>query len=156
MSSAERFLREAIRLARDNVRQGGRPFGAVLVKDDKIVASGVNETHLSGDPTAHAELLAIRAAGQALNTPRLEGCTVYASGQPCPMCLAAMHMAKISAVAYAFSNEDGAPFGLSTAAVYAELAKPFAVQSLKIAHVPVELGDEGDPYALWAARTAGP
>ncbi|WP_016746294.1 nucleoside deaminase, partial [Rhizorhabdus wittichii] len=110
----QRFLRAAIELARDNVAQGGRPFGAVVVKDGAIVAVGVNEILATNDPTAHAELGAIRAAARRLGSPDLSGCTVYASGHPCPMCMAAMRMAGIGAVAYAYSNEDGEPFGLST------------------------------------------
>ena len=149
MDRAERFLTQAIELARENIGKGGRPFGAVVVKDGKVVATGVNETHLTQDPTAHAELMAIRAASQALGSPRLDGCAVYASGHPCPMCMAAMRMAGVSEVAYAYSNEDGAPFGLSTAAIYADLAKPFAEQSMKIRHLPTGLMPGSDLYAHW-------
>ena len=76
--SAERFLCEAIDLARDNVRRGGRPFGAVLVKDGRTIATGVNEIAVTGDPTTHAELQAIRAASRVLGSPRLDGCVIYA------------------------------------------------------------------------------
>lgn len=147
--SAERFLCEAIELARDNVRRGGRPFGAVLVKDGKTVATGVNEIGVTGDPTAHAELQAIRAASQALGSPRLDGCVIYASGHPCPMCLAAMHLTGIREVNFAYSNEDGEPYGLSTAAIYAEMARPVMQHhGLKVAYVPVR--PEGDSiYDLW-------
>lgn len=146
---AERFLCEAIELARDNVRRGGRPFGAVLVKDGKTIATGVNEIGATGDPTAHAELQAIRAASRVLGSPRLDGCVIYASGHPCPMCLAAMHLTGVTEVAYAYSNEDGEPYGLSTSAIYAEMARPVAEHlTLKVAHVPVRL--EGDDiYDLW-------
>lgn len=150
MGDDTRFLGEAIALAQANVARGGRPFGAVVVKDGAIVASGVNEIQATGDPTAHAELLAIRAASRALQTPDLAGCTVYASGHPCPMCLAAMRLAGVTAVMYAFSNADGAPFGLSTAEVYAELAKPFAEQSMTIRHVPILA--EPMLYAEWKRR----
>ena len=152
MSSTERFMCEAIELARDNIRKGGRPFGAVVVKDGEVVARGVNEMHATNDPTAHAELLALRAAGQALGALRLDGCAVYASGHPCPMCLAAMRLAGIREVAYAYSNADGEPYGLSTAAIYAELAKPFAEQTMKISHVPVRPEGEEELYEMW--RTA--
>ncbi|SCZ00494.1 nucleoside deaminase [Microvirga guangxiensis] len=155
MSPAERFLCEAIDLARENVRKGGRPFGAVLVKDGAVIATGVNEIHTTQDPTTHAELQAIRAASRALGSPRLDGCVVYASGHPCPMCLSAMHLTGIREVNYAYSNDDGEPYGLSTAAIYAELAKPLAEQSLKIAHVPVRL-EEGDIYEMWRDATSVP
>src|SRR5688572_7088440 len=81
--------------------------GAVLVRDGEVIARAVNRIHETGDPTAHAELVAIREAAQALGRPRLDGCVVYASGHPCPMCLAAMHLCGIAAAYYAYSNEDG-------------------------------------------------
>jgi tRNA(Arg) A34 adenosine deaminase TadA len=149
MSTAERFLCEAIDLARDNVRRGGRPFGAVLVKDGTIIATSVNEIHTTQDPITHAELQAIRAASRALGSSRLDGCVIYASGHPCPMCLSAMYLTGIREVAYAYSNEDGEPYGLSTAAIYAELAKPLAHQSLKATHLPLRPDAEGDLYQIW-------
>jgi tRNA(Arg) A34 adenosine deaminase TadA len=156
MSEAQRFLCEAIALAEANMETGGRPFGAVIVKDGAVLATGVNEILSTSDPTAHAELMALRAASQALGSPNLAGCAVYASGHPCPMCMAAMRLAGVGEVYYAYSNEDGAPYGLSTAAAYADLAKPFAEQSMKISHVPVRLEAHADLYAEWKRRQAGP
>lgn len=149
MHPHEQFLRMAVQLARDNIDAGGRPFGAVVVKGGEVVATGVNQIVLTRDPTSHAELNALRGASQAIASPDLSGCVVYASGHPCPMCLAAMRMAGITEVYYAYSNEDGAPFGLSTAAVYAELAKPLAEQSMIFRHVPV---DAESLYAEWKRR----
>lgn len=151
MSDEDRFLRQAIALARANIANGGRPFGAVLVRDGEVVATAVNEIHRSNDPTSHAEMNAIRAASRALGSPDLGGCAVYASGHPCPMCMAAMRMSGVGRVSYAYSNEDGAPFGLSTAAIYEDLARPFAAQSMAIRHAPVRLEGEADLYAAWAA-----
>lgn len=147
--STERFLGEAISLARANAKHGGRPFGALVVKDGAVIARGVNEILATGDPTAHAELNAIRAASQALGSPDLGGCAVYASGHPCPMCMAAMRLAGIAEVDYAFSNEDGEPYGLSTAPIYADLAKPFAEQAMVIRHVPEAAEADPDLYAYW-------
>jgi tRNA(Arg) A34 adenosine deaminase TadA len=147
MADDQRFLHEAIELAHANIEAGGRPFGAVVVRDGEVIATGVNAIHSSGDPTAHAELMAIRAASRRLGSPDLRGCVVYASGHPCPMCLAAMRLSGVAGVAYAYSNDDGAPFGLSTAAVYEDLARPFAEQSMTIRHVPVE--GRPDLYARW-------
>lgn len=151
MDETERFLREAIALAYANARKGGRPFGAVIVKDGAIVATGVNEILATDDPTAHAEMGAIRAASRKLATPDLKGCSVFASGHPCPMCMAAMRLAGIGEVIYAYDNDDGAPFGLSTAAIYADLAKPFAEQSMAIRHVPVRLETATNLYSDWQA-----
>ncbi|SFI95297.1 tRNA(Arg) A34 adenosine deaminase TadA [Phyllobacterium sp. CL33Tsu] len=147
MTDINQFLEEAIALALDNAKSGGRPFGAVVVKDGKVIARGVNRIQADNDPTAHAELLALRAAGLALQSPRLDGCSVYASGQPCPMCLAAMRMAGIGDIKFAYSNEQAEPFGLSTAVIAKELAKPIDQQAgLSYAHSPV--GD-GKLYQVW-------
>lgn len=150
MNEETRYLLEAIALARANVDKGGRPFGAVVVRDGAVIATGVNDILATNDPTAHAELTALRAASRQLGSPDLSGCVVYASGHPCPMCMAAMRLAGVRGVAYAYSNDDGAPFGLSTAAVYADLAKPFAEQSMHIRHLPVAEEASPELYAAWA------
>ena len=155
MDSTERSLCQAIALAHDNLKGGGRPFGAVLARGGEVVPTGVNEIVASNDPTAHAEMTAIRKASRALGSPSLEGCTVYASGHPCPMCLAAMRLAGIDRVAYAYSNDEGAAYGLSTAAIYEDLAKPFAEQSMAISHIPVRLEGQFDLYAEWKRRQDG-
>lgn len=154
MDDNRRFLCEAIDLAHANLESGGRPFGAVVVKDGAVIATGVNEILKTNDPTAHAELTAIRAASRRLGSPSLAGCAVYASGHPCPMCMAAMRLAGVSEVTYAYSNDDGAPYGLSTAAIYADLAKPFAEQSMAIRYLPVRKEAGPDLYAEWARRQA--
>ena len=155
MGAREGFLREAIALAHANVEKGGRPFGAVVVKDGAVIATGVNEVVGTNDPTAHAELNAIRAATRKFGSPDLTGCTVFASGHPCPMCMAAMRLAGVGEVVFAYSNDDGAPFGLSTAAIYADLAKPFSEQSMNISHVPTRLETHPDLYAEWQRRQNG-
>lgn len=151
MDRTKEFLSQAIELARQNIAKGGRPFGAVVVKDGEVIASGVNEVLSTNDPTAHAEMSAVRAASQALGSPRLDGCAVYASGHPCPMCMGAMRMAGIAEVAYAYSNDDGEPFGLSTAPIYADLAKPADEQAMKVAYVPVRPEEGPHLYAEWKA-----
>ncbi|MCJ1888501.1 nucleoside deaminase [Pseudomonas sp. LA21] len=146
----ENFMREALQLARDNIEAGGRPFGAVLVKDGQVIARAANSIHLDCDPTAHAELLTIRQASAALGTPRLEGCVIYASGHPCPMCLAAMHLCGVEAAYFAYSNDEGEPFGLSTARVYQQMTLPPQQQALPLRPLrPV--GEEG-LYARWQAH----
>ncbi|QUJ70016.1 nucleoside deaminase (plasmid) [Photobacterium sp. GJ3] len=143
MTPLNPFLQQAIALAEDNVKQGGRPFGAVVVKDDQVIATGVNRMQADCDPTAHAELLALRQAGKALQSPRLAGCQVYASGQPCPMCMAAMRMSGITEIVFAYANEQAEPFGLSTAEIAADLSKPLAQQQwARISHQPVTTTDQ--------------
>lgn len=146
------FLREAIALAYTNQQQGGRPFGAVVVKNGQVLATGVNEIHATHDPTAHAELVALRAASQVLQSPNLAGCSVFASGHPCPMCMAAMRMAGIQEVVYAYSNDEAEAFGLSTAAIYADLAKPFAEQSMRIQYVPLRPEPYAGLYTEWKSK----
>lgn len=143
------FLQEAIDLAVANISEGGRPFGAVVVKYGRVISRGINEINITNDPTAHAEMLAVRAASQVLQSPLLEGCTVYASGHPCPMCLAAMRMAGINEVCYAFTNHEAEPYGLSTAAIYEELGMTTSLRHLRLMHVPPQV--EGcHPYETWA------
>jgi len=151
----QHYLRQAIELARDNVEAGGLPFGAVMVNGGEVIATAVNEMHLSHDVTDHAELLAVRAAARAHGPEPLRGSTVYASGHPCPMCLAAMRLAGVSTVVYAYSNEDGAPFGFSTADSYADLRRPFSEQSMAIRHVAVAPESDRSLYEAWAQLHSG-
>jgi guanine deaminase len=151
--SDEQFMREAVELARGNVNAGGLPFGAVLVRDGKIVARAVNEVHTTNDPTAHAEMQAIRQASQTLATPDLRGAVMYASGHPCPMCFAAMHRCGIRAAYFAYSNEDGEPFGVSTAALYAEMRR--APEDGELQLRPFRPTCEQGLYEAWQARRAG-
>ncbi len=151
--SAEEFMREAIALARANVESGGRPFGAVLVRDGRVIARAVNEVNQTKDPTAHAELLAIRSASQSLGSATLSDCVVYASGHPCPMCLAAMHLCGIQAAYFAYSNEEGEPYGLSTARIYAQMAREPQAQSLPLR--PLRPTNERGLYDEWKAKQRG-
>lgn len=155
MTTKELYLTEAIRLAQENALQGGRPFGAVVVRNDRIVATGVNLTAATNDPTAHAELLAIRAASAALGTPDLDGCTVFASGHPCPMCLGAMYMSGVREAYYAYSNEDGEPYGLTSAQTYAEFARPAGSRSVNMTYLPVRPEGEPNLYELWMSANRG-
>ena len=135
MSDDQQHLQRAIALARTNVAAGGRPFGAVLTRSGAVLVEAVNEIHLTQDPTAHAELLAIRKASQQLGA-RLDGCVIYASGQPCPMCLSAMYLCGVERVVFAASNEMAEPFGLSTAAIGQQVGLPLSEQRLPIEHLP--------------------
>lgn len=153
MPTPQALLRHAVELARQNVREaGGHPFGAVIARDGEVLYTGVNECVQTGDPTAHAEMVALRNAGRELGPDALTGGTVYASGIPCPMCLAAMHFAGISEVVYAFSQDDAAPYDLSTEHVYAEVCAPNEDSALPMRYDPVRANPDDEPtlYQLWA------
>lgn len=118
------FLRRAIRLATENVLQAkGGPFGAVVVRDGSIVGEGANAVTAANDPTAHAEVNAIRAAARALGVFSLQGCELYTSCEPCPMCLAAAYWARIDAIYFGACAEDAARAGFDDALLYQEFRK---------------------------------
>lgn len=119
----EQFMRLAIELSIKSVQNGGGPFGAVIVKDGEIVAASSNCVTLNNDPTAHAEVMAIREACQKLGTFDLSGCELYASCEPCPMCLSAMYWAHIDRYFYANDKNDAAKIGFDDAFIYKELDK---------------------------------
>ena len=117
------FMRRAIALALENVRSGGGPFGAVIAKDGRIVAEGVNRVTATNDPTAHAEVVAIREACKALGNFQLDGCDLYASCEPCPMCFGAIYWARPARIFYAGSAADAADAGFDDDFIYEELKK---------------------------------
>ena len=127
----ETFMREAIRLSLVNMReQGGGPFGAVIVRAGKIVARGWNEVTGTNDPTAHAEVVAIRKACKKLKTFKLAGCEIYTSCEPCPMCLAAIYWAHLDRVYYANTQADAARIDFNDQFIYRELARPITRRHL--------------------------
>lgn len=118
----EKWMRQAIELAVENVRAvRGGPFGALIVKDDQVIGVGVNTVTASHDPTAHAEIMAIRAACQHLSTHQLVGCEMYSSCEPCPMCLGAIYWARPKAYYFACTRESAAEAGFDDAFIYDEL-----------------------------------
>ncbi len=118
----EDFMRQAIHLAIENVKNGGGPFGAVIVKDGETVATGVNRVTASHDPTAHAEVSAIRAACAKLGTFDLSGCDIYTSCEPCPMCLGAIYWARLDRIYYGCDKTDAARAGFDDSFIYEEIA----------------------------------
>ena len=125
------FMHEAIQLSIQNVLDGkGGPFGAVVVKDGKIIARGANSVTSLNDPTAHAEVVAIREACKTLNTFQLDGCEIYTSCEPCPMCLGAIYWARPAKLFYANSKEDAAAIAFDDKFIYEEIAKPIAERTL--------------------------
>ncbi|SFL78992.1 nucleoside deaminase [Salibacterium qingdaonense] len=143
------FMERAVELALRNADEGGHPFGAVLVKDEQIAAEGVNELHRSYDVSAHAEMEAIRSVQEEQRTHDLSGYTMYASGEPCPMCLSAMYFTGIETVYYAGTVEEAAAAGLDLSKIiYDELHKPR--QERKISMIQMLKKDsQEDPMQRW-------
>ncbi len=151
--SAGKYLLDSIALAMGNVRDRRTwPFGAVLVRDGKVLARAVNQVDELCDPSAHAEMQAVRAAVKAQGHTDLGGSVVYASGYPCPMCLTAMYLAGVKEVWYAYSNEDGAPYDLSAERGYLEIARPPAQREMPLKELRVRPEGE-DLYEAWRKLT---
>jgi guanine deaminase len=145
-----RFLRLAIEQAVEGARGGqGGPFGAVVVKDGQVVAAGCNQVTSLNDPTAHAEMQAIRAACRALGSFQLAGCDVYASCEPCPMCLGALAWARPRAVYFAATRADAAAAGFDDALLYEELARPEGERRLLTTRLA--LPEAALPFEAWLA-----
>ena len=126
-------MRRAIELSMQNIHSGnGGPFGAVVVKDGKIVGEGANRVLATNDPSAHAEVIAIRAACRTLNTFQLSGCEIYTSCEPCPMCMGLIYWARPSSVYYANTAADAAKIGFDDAFIYQELAKATSKRSVRM------------------------
>lgn len=142
------FIRRAIDLAKDNVAKGGGPFGALIVKDEILVAESGNTVGVDNDPTAHAEVNAIRKAAAVLNTFDLSGCVIYSSCEPCPMCLGAVYWARIDALYFAASRFDAEKAGFSDSAIYHEMALPFEKRSIRTTQL--EVSNAGDPFVFWS------
>ncbi|HEU0112524.1 MAG TPA: nucleoside deaminase [Flavisolibacter sp.] len=127
----QEFMREAIRLSVANVEEAkGGPFGAVVVKDGKIIARGINRVTEINDPTAHAEIVAIREACTVLNTYQLTGCQIYTSCEPCPMCLGAIYWSRADKLYFGNTRHDAAAIHFDDEFIYEELAKPIKERSL--------------------------
>ena len=131
MMTKEELMRKAIDLSLRNVTEGGGPFGAVIARDGEIIATGVNRVTSDCDPTAHAEVSAIRAAAKVLGTFDLSGCEIYTSCEPCPMCLGAIYWAHLDRMYYGNNQHDAAKIGFDDAFIYRELELPIAERRLK-------------------------
>lgn len=118
------FLRRAIELSLESVNRGGGPFGAVITKDGKIISESCNRVTLLNDPTAHAEIGAIREAAGKLNNFDLSGCSIYVSCEPCPMCLGAIYWARIDKVFFANTRSDAENIGFDDSFIYEEISRP--------------------------------
>ncbi|MDP9799741.1 tRNA(Arg) A34 adenosine deaminase TadA [Catenuloplanes nepalensis] len=146
----QRFLDLAVESAVANVHTGGGPFGALVVRDGEVVATGVNEVTTTLDPTAHAEVVAIRAACRALGTFKLDGCVLVSSCEPCPLCLAAALWARVDRVVYAADRHDAADAGFDDRAFYDLFAQPR--EEWQVPVVQLETTDRVAPFTAWANR----
>jgi len=147
----ERHLARAIALSRERMEANlGGPFGAVIVRDGEVLAEGWNEVTSSNDPTAHAEVTAIRKACQAVGNFSLEGATLYTSCEPCPMCLASAYWARVSRIVYANTRDEAAGIGFDDAFIYDEMPKAPQDRSLRMDHHPHDAARAA--FRAWAVK----
>ena len=144
------FMREAIRLASESVRRGGGPFGAVVVKEGKVIAGSSNRVTIDNDPTAHAEVNTIREACRRLHTFDLSGCTIYTSCEPCPMCLGAIYWAHIDRVFYGNTRKDARDIQFADDFIYDELDRPMDQRTVPI--VPLLRDEALESFRLWSEK----
>ncbi|GAA4548218.1 nucleoside deaminase [Amycolatopsis samaneae] len=145
------WLAETVRLATENVANGGGPFGALIARDHEIVATGINRVTANLDPTAHAEVTAIRAACRELGTFKLDGCVLVSSCEPCPMCLSSALWARVDHVVYAGDRDDAAKAGFDDRAFYELFDKPRDSWDVPVRRLSTVDGFE--PFAAWLDHT---
>ena len=146
----ERWMRRAIALATENVRSGqGGPFGAVILRAGELLTEGANQVTATNDPTAHGEIVVIRAACRVLGSFSLDGCTLYTSAEPCPMCLAACHWGRLNEVFYGNAAEDAANAGFDDALLYRQFNLPREARSLRTSQLLRE--EAAESFTLWQA-----
>src|SRR5689334_11531037 len=151
MTPEETYMRLAIRLAQKSVDENlGGPFGCVIVKDGRIVGEGFNQVTTTNDPTAHAEVVAIRNACQNLESFQLDGCSVYTSCEPCPMCLGAIYWARPSRVFFACTRDDAAGIGFDDRFIYEELEKENASREMVL--MPLMREEALEVFHTWSAK----
>lgn len=144
----ETFLQQALQLAIDNVQSGeGGPYGAVIVKDNCVIAASANKVTSNIDPTAHAEIMAVRAACKHLNDFRLTGCVLYTSCEPCPMCLGAIYWARLDAVYYACNRFDAAAANFDDSFIYDEINLLPQLRSIPMQNI--NLPNAREPFEVW-------
>ena len=137
MTREEQFMNEAVKAGLQGMRKSeGGPFGCVIVKDDVIIASGCNRVIVENDPTAHAEIVAIREACKKLQNFQLNDCEIYASCEPCPMCMGAIYWARPKIIYYANTSKDAADIGFDDSFIYNELNEPIGKRKIKIQQLP--------------------
>lgn len=144
----KRFMREAVKLSVENVKNGGGPFGAVITYNGKIIAKAVNSVTKNNDPTQHAEINAIRKAAAHLKTFNLQGCNIYTTCEPCPMCLGAIYWAHIDRIFYGNTQEDAKKIYFDDSFIYDELKKPISERKLPANQILRE--ETIEAFQIWA------
>ena len=145
------WIKLSVRLAYENLlNKNGGPFGAVIVKDGKVIGAGVNGVTTLNDPTAHAEVQAIRNACQNLGTFSLKDAVLYTSCEPCPMCLSAAYWSRISKIYYFFTKDDAAKIGFDDAHIYDELSLPYEDRSIPSEQIMIKVKDIENPFIVWS------
>ena len=144
------FVQQVIELAVDNVRRNGGPFAALVVQDGKIIATGANQVTRTNDPTAHAEVVAIREACRALGRFQLTGCDLYSSCEPCPMCLGAIYWARPERVYYVATQEQASTAGFDDSFIYRQIQTAPAERAIAMLHVPHE--GAARPFEEWRRK----
>ena len=145
------LIRLSIRLANESVANGGGPFGAVVAKDGQVVAASANSVVNDNDPTAHAEVNAIREACRRLGTIDLSGCTIYATCEPCPMCLGAIYWARIDRFFYGNTRKDARDISFADDFIYEELDRPMDQRTVPI--IPLLRNEALHTFRLWEAKS---
>ena len=145
------FMKRAIQLSIDSVKNGGGPFGAVIVKNDKIIAEGSNKVTSTNDPTAHGEIVAIRKACKELNNFNLSGCKIFSTAEPCPMCLSAIYWARIEKIYYANTREDAQKIDFDDSFIYSEFDKN--INERKIIMTQIMRDEALKAFELWDKKT---
>ncbi len=146
----EKFMRRAIELSKKSVETGGGPFGAVIVKDGKIIAEASNSVTHDNDPTAHAEVNAIRQASKKLNTFDLSGAEIYTSCEPCPMCLGAIYWARLDKIYFANTKDDAKNIGFDDSFIYEEIEKPY--HKRKIPTIQILREEALEAFKMWQEK----
>ena len=145
------FMQRAIELSVESVNHGGGPFGSVIVKDNKIISEGSNKVTQTNDPTAHGEIVAIRDACRKLNNFTLNGCELYSSCEPCPMCLSAIYWARITKIYFANTREDAQKIDFDDSLIYSEFKKN--INKRKISMIQMMRNEALKAFDLWDKKT---
>ena len=143
----EKFMKRAIEISIENVSNGGGPFGCVIVKDEKIISEGSNKLTSSNDPTAHGEIVAIREACKRINNFSLNGCELYSTCEPCPMCLSAIYWARIDKIYYANTRKDAQKIGFDDSLIFSEFQKN--IDKRKIPMIQMLRNEALKAFDLW-------